>query len=107
MASRDIGEAAERAKRKKELMEQPVPMRPYAPENAHMSKAEFIAKRRHEKEEELAVQAFKKKFRLEKAEQDKLEKAEQDKKGQEKPKEKTHGEEKAVVKKGRPKKIED
>ena len=58
MSSKDIAEAAAKAQARKKLLKTPVPMRPDAPENITLSKAEFIAKRRAEKEEEAKVSDF-------------------------------------------------
>lgn len=63
MSGRDIAEAAARIKKKKELLKLAVPMKPYAPENIKLSYAEFVAKRKKENEEEVAVADFRKKFR--------------------------------------------
>jgi hypothetical protein len=70
MGSRDIAEAAERVKKRKEILRKPVPMLPDAPENIRLSKKEFITKRKHQNEEALAVEEFKKKFREEKIKED-------------------------------------
>lgn len=51
MAGKDLAEAAARIEARKKLLKQPVPMRPDDPENIHLSKAQFIAKRRKEKED--------------------------------------------------------
>jgi len=51
MSGADLKQAAERMAKRKEILKQPVPMRPDEPENIKLSKAEFIAKRRAEKEE--------------------------------------------------------
>jgi len=51
------------SKERKKLLKQPVPMRPDAPENIRLSKAQFIAKRQEENEEALAVAQFKKDFK--------------------------------------------
>lgn len=51
MSGADLKQAAERMAKRKEILKQPVPMRPDAPENINLSKADFIAKRRTEKDE--------------------------------------------------------
>ena len=63
MAGKDLKDAAERLKRRKEILKQAVPMRPDAPENIHLSKAQFIEKRRKEKEEEIAVAKYREDYR--------------------------------------------
>ena len=79
----ELKDAAARAAKRRELLKKAVPMLPDDPENIKISKKEFLAKRRHQKEEALAVEQFKKDFRAKKAE--------------DAPEE---------VKKGRPKKVE-
>lgn len=51
MSGADLKQAAERMAKRKEILKQPVPMKPDAPENIKLSKADFIAKRRAEKDE--------------------------------------------------------
>jgi hypothetical protein len=98
MAGKDFANAADKIKRKKELLKLAVPMKPDAPENIRLSKAEFVAKRRHEKEEASAVEQFKKDFRAKKVAEDKeKENGVQEEKGEE---------EVEIKKKGRPKKVE-
>jgi hypothetical protein len=70
MSGRDLKDAAEKMAKRKEIMKKQVPMLPDAPENIRLSKAEFIAKRRHEKEEGIAVENFKKEFRAKKIAED-------------------------------------
>ena len=59
MAGSDLKQAAEKMAKRKELLRTSVAMRADAPGNIKLSKAEFIALRRAEKEEELAVAEFK------------------------------------------------
>lgn len=68
MASRDLAEAAARAEKRRELMKQQIPMRPYTPENLHISKAEFIARRRKQQEEDVAVEKYRQDLRAKKEE---------------------------------------
>lgn len=68
MAEKNI---AQKIADRKKLMQEPVFKRPYAPENLHISKEQFIAKRRHEKEEALEVEKFRKEFREKKIKEDK------------------------------------
>ena len=93
MSSKDLGEAQRKAAERKKLLKQPVPMLPDAPENKFISKKEFIARRRAQKEEDLKVEAYRKSLKAEKS--------------VEKLKEETDGkEEKRKVLRGRPKKVE-
>ena len=94
MAGKDLKEASLSMASRKKLLKTPVPMRPDTPDNLHISKAEFIARRRKEKEEAVAVEDFKKKFREEKKEIKEVSSGVQEEKGQEE------------VKRGRPKKID-
>ena len=55
----ELKNAAERAKKRREILKKPVPMLPDDPDNIRISKADFLAKRRKQKEEELAVEQFK------------------------------------------------
>jgi hypothetical protein len=100
MSSRDIAEAAAKAKERKKLLKIPVPMRPDAPENITLSKKEFIAKRKAEKEEDAKVAEFKLKLKSEKNAP--IPEKEEAKDGMQE-----EGKKEKVVKKGRPKKIED
>lgn len=91
-----MGQKSDSIKKKKELLRKAVPMLPDAPDNAHISKAEFIRRRREKTEEDLAVEAYREKYRSEKSAPKKEEK-----------KDEVQEEEKEVKKVGRPKKIED
>ena len=86
MGAADLKAAADRAAKRRQLLKTPVKMMPDDPENLKISKAMFTAKRRKQREEELAVEQFKK---------DRKEKL-------------THPAiaEEGEVKKGRPKKVE-
>ena len=55
----ELKNAAERAKKRREILKKPVAMLPDDPGNIRISKAEFLAKRRKQKEEEIAVEQFK------------------------------------------------
>ena len=59
MGASDLREAAARADKRRKILKQPVMMIADDPENIRISKADFIAKRRKQKEEELAVEEFK------------------------------------------------
>lgn len=93
MSVSDLKSAAERAALRRKLMKTPVPMRPDDPENIRISKADFIAKRRKQKEEEVAVEEFKRSRNA------KLTQPKEESDGQE------VKEEKKVLR-GRPKKVE-
>ncbi len=98
MSSKDLKEAAVKAAERKKLLKQPVPMRPDAPENIRLSKKEFIAKRRAEKEEDLKVEAYRQELR-----------AKKETPTPEIPKEAEGGKEEKkteVLRRGRPKKVE-
>ena len=70
MSSQDLANAAERLKKRKELLKQAIPMKPDAPENIHLSKVQFIAKRIKENEEELAVEKYRQEYRTKKENKD-------------------------------------
>lgn len=91
MAGKDLKDAAEKFKKRQEILKTPVMKLPYAPGNNKLTKAEFIAQRAKMNEEALAVEAFKKEFRA--------------KKESEKPVEAPEETEKRV-KRGRPKKVD-
>lgn len=95
MGSKDLKEAHDKAVARKKLLKTPIPMRPDAPENIRLSKKEFIAKRRAEKEEEVKVAEYRQKLRAEKnaPAPEEIEDAKEEK------------EEKKVLR-GRPKKVE-
>ena len=94
MAGRDLAEAAERIKKRKELLKQAVPMKPDAPENIHLSRDQFIAKRIKEKEEDLAIEKYRQEYRAKKENKDGVREEKKEEKVEE-PK-----------KKGRPKRVE-
>lgn len=96
MSSKDIGEAQRKAAERKKMLKQPVLIRPDAPDNIKLSKAEFIAKRRAEKEEDVKVAEYRKKLRSEKAQPKEAEDGVQGKKEEGK---------EVVRKKGGPKKV--
>ena len=87
MAGTDLKAAAERAAKRRKLLKTPVQMLPDDLSNSKISKADFIAKRRKQKEEEVAVAKFKEEFRKEKLTHPAVAEA-------------------GEVKKGRPKKVE-
>ena len=60
MGASDLREAAARAEKRRKILKQPVAMIADDPDNLRITKADFIAKRRKQKEEELAVEEFKK-----------------------------------------------
>ena len=91
MSGKDLKEAAAKIEARKKLLKEPVIKRPDDPENIHLSKEQFIAKRRKEKEDSVEK---------EKVWQEHLAKKRDKNVVQEK------GQETPVVKKGRPKRVE-
>jgi len=59
-------ESASKIKRRKEILKTPIIPQPEAPENIKLSKADFIAKRRKEKEDAVKIAAFKETLKSEK-----------------------------------------
>lgn len=55
---RKLEDQAARIKERKELLKKPVPMMPDDPENIRISKAQFIEKRRKQKEKAAAIKRF-------------------------------------------------
>lgn len=86
-------DAEEQIKKRKAILKTPIIPLPDAPENIRLSKKEFIAKRRKEKENAIKVEAFKESLKEEKV----YGVSHEEEKGKE---------EVTEVKRGRPKKVE-
>ena len=69
MGGKEIKDAAKSIAEKKKLLRQPVPMLPDAPENIKLSKAEFLAKRRAQKNEDAQVDEYRAKLKAGKKEE--------------------------------------
>jgi hypothetical protein len=96
MSSKTAKESVLTSKERKKLLKQAVPMKPDAPNNLHISKAQFIANRQKENEEAMYVEKARLEFRAKKQEEsDGVQKGEEEKKVEVK------------NKGGRPKRIED
>ena len=69
MGGKEIKDAAKSIAEKKKLLRKPVPMLPDAPENIRLSKAEFLAKRKAQKNEDAQVDEYRAKLKAGKTEE--------------------------------------